>query len=91
MKKKVVDRSLEKTIQLIDFEGKDPSIFYDNYVTFRSFKDRRIVCYGKNLPAVLKETEEVKGIKHPGLIYLPNPNRSHIYSLAELQCLKQIL
>lgn len=78
MNKKSIDR-LVKNLPFIDFEGKDPSKFYEQYVTFRSFKDRRVVCYGTNPSKVLEETEKVKGIKSPGIIYILHPDKTYIF------------
>jgi len=58
---------------------KDGKKYGGQYVATRSFKDRRVVSFGKN-PAKVLALAIAKGFKKPVIVYVPKDNLTHIFN-----------
>ena len=57
---------------------KDGNKYSGNYVAMKSFSDRVVINYGKDLQCVYKEAVR-RGITDPVVFYVPEKNMVHIY------------
>ncbi|MBU2623723.1 MAG: hypothetical protein KKD92_15550 [Proteobacteria bacterium] len=57
---------------------KDGEKYGGQYVATRSFKDRKVVSYGREPSKVFNEAKE-KGVKEPVVFYVPKKGMVQIY------------
>ena len=56
----------------------DGEKYCGNYVATRSFSDRQVINYGKDLVKVHEDAQK-SGVPHPVVFYVPEKNMVHIY------------
>jgi hypothetical protein len=57
---------------------KDGDKYGGKYVATKSFKDKKVISFGKN-PSKVFEKAKKKGVKDPVIFYVPEKDMVHIY------------
>jgi hypothetical protein len=74
--------SINKTKTLQILIGDDTSKYHEKYVTLKKWvnnESKDVIAFGENPLKVLQEAKD-KGYKSPIMFYVPNPNKTSIYS-----------